>query len=201
MKTHPILLGLALLAALALPVCAQTKIGIVDLRKVFDEYHKTKSADSLLKDKAEGMEKERKSLMESYQKIGEEYKKSVDGASDQAVSADEREKRKKTAESKLIELNGLRQDIENFNRQAETTLKEQQRRMRDNILAEIRSVVNAKAKAGGYSLVLDSAAESINQTPVVIDNNGENDLTAAVLDQLNVGERTTPAPPKPGNGK
>ena len=46
MKTHPHLFTLFLLLALALPVCAQTKLGVVDLRKVFDDYHKTKSADA-----------------------------------------------------------------------------------------------------------------------------------------------------------
>ena len=57
--------------------------------------------------------------------------------------------------------------------------------MRDNILAEIRTVVTAKAKQGSYTLVIDTAAESINKTPVVMFTNGENDLTTAILAQLN----------------
>jgi Skp family chaperone for outer membrane proteins len=57
--------------------------------------------------------------------------------------------------------------------------------MRENILAEIKTVVNSKAKMGSYSLVIDTAAESINKTPVVMFSNGENDITASVLTQLN----------------
>ena len=57
--------------------------------------------------------------------------------------------------------------------------------MRDNILGEIRTVINNKAKAGNFSMVIDYAAESINKTPVVMYNNGENDITQAVLAQLN----------------
>jgi Skp family chaperone for outer membrane proteins len=169
---------------------AQQKIGIIDLRKVFDEYHKTKTADSTLKDEASDLEKERKALMEQYQKGTEDYRKALDGANDQAVSSEEREKRKKSAEGKLLDIKSLEQNITDFDKAARTRLEEKQRRMRDNILTEIRNVINAKAKAAGYAMVIDSAAETINRTPVLIYTNGDNDITAAVLSELNV---TAPA--------
>jgi Skp family chaperone for outer membrane proteins len=59
--------------------------------------------------------------------------------------------------------------------------------MRADILKEINAAVAAKAKAAGCTLVIDIAAETINQTPMVIYSTGENDLTDAVLAQLNVG--------------
>lgn len=178
------------LFVLAFSAAAQQKIGIIDLRKVFDDYHKTKTADSTLKDEAGDLEKERKTLMDQYQKTTDDYRKALDGANDQAVSSDEREKRKKSAEGKLLDIKSLEQNITDFDKAARTRLEEKQRRMRDNILAEIRSVINVKAKAAGYSMVIDSAAETINRTPVLIYSNGENDITTAVLAELNV---TAPA--------
>ena len=180
---------------------AQVKIGIIDLRKVFDEYHKTKTADARLKDQASDLDKERKAMMDQYQKATEEYKAALDGANDQAVSADEREKRKKTAESKLLDIKKLEQDINQFDRQARTTLEEEQRKLRDKILVEIRSVINTKAKSDGYSLVLDSASESFNKTPVVMYSNGANDLTTDVLRELNANAPVTTAPAKPSDNK
>ena len=59
--------------------------------------------------------------------------------------------------------------------------------MRANVLTDIQAAVSAKAKADGYTLVIDTAAETVNGTPVVIYNGGANDLTAAILGQLNVG--------------
>ena len=177
---------------------AQGKVGIIDLRKVFDDYHKTRTADARLKDQAADLDKERKAMMEQYQKSTDDYKSALDGANDQAVSVDEREKRKKTAESKLLDIKKLEQDIGQFDRQARTTLEEEQRKLRDKILVEIRGVINAKAKAAGYTLVVDSAAESINKTPVVMYTTGENDLTTAVLAELNANAppgTTTPTPP------
>ena len=175
-----------LLAAFACAAGAQQgKVGIIDLRKVFDDYHKTKTADARLKDQAADLDKERKIMMEQYQKATDDYKTALDGANDQAVSADEREKRKKTAESKLLDIKKLETDIGQFDRQARTTLEEEQRKLRDRILGEIRGIINTKAKTAGYTLVIDSAAETVNKTPVVMYTNGENDLTAAVLADLN----------------
>ena len=170
---------------LALSASAQTKIATIDLRRVFDEYYKTKSADATLKDRAGDLDKENKALMEQYKKVTEDYKKALDDANNQAVSADEREKRKKTAEGKLLEIKELEQNLTQFEKQARGTLEEQQRRMRDNILGEIRAVINTKAKAGGFTMVVDTVAESINKTPIVLYTNGENDITDTVLSQLN----------------
>jgi Skp family chaperone for outer membrane proteins len=85
----------------------------------------------------------------------------------------------------LLEIRESEQSIESYRRQAAATLDEQKRRMRDKILTEIKNVVNSKAKAAGYSMVVDTAAESINSTPVVIYTNNENDITDTVLAQLN----------------
>ena len=188
------LLSIAAVALLAGSASAQNKIGLIDLRKVFDDYYKTKAADALLKDRAADLEKQEKGLKEQYQKAADDYKKALDDANNQAVSAEEREKRKKSAETSLLEAKRMEESINQFERTARSTLEEQQRRMRDNILEEIRTVINAKAKAGSLSMVLDSASESINKTPIMLYNNGENDITAGVLAQLNATEPATPKP-------
>jgi Skp family chaperone for outer membrane proteins len=190
--------------ALAAAASAQSKIGIIDLRKVFDDYHKTRTADARLKDQAADLDKERKAMMDQYQKASDDYKAALEGANDQAVSIDEREKRKKTAESKLLDIKKLEQDIGQFDRQARAALEEEQRKLRDKILVEIRGVINSKAKSAGYTLVIDSAAESVNKTPVVMYTNGENDLTTAVLAELNANAPASTRPTAPGatpNGK
>jgi len=45
--------------------------------------------------------------------------------------------------------------------------------------------VEAKAKAGGYTLVIDVAAKSAVGTPIMLYTNGQNDMTQDVLSQLN----------------
>jgi len=179
----------------------QGKIAMVDLRKVFDEYYKTKAADAQLKDQAADLAKESKAYMEQYQKASEEYKKLLDEANNQAVSQDEREKRKKAAEGKLVEIKELETTIRQFENTARTTLEEKKRQMREKILGAIRDIINAKAKAAGYAMVIDVAAESVNQTPVVMYNNGDNDITGAVLKELNASAPITPKTEEPKKGK
>ncbi len=198
MKTwlHKIIPAVLLISALGGPAWAQSRIATVDLRKLFDNYWKTKQADAALKDRAADMEKEHKNMLDDWKKAKEDYQNLLTSANDLAVSTDERERRKKAAEDKLKYIKDTEDTITQYERQARATLDEQRRRMRDNILGEIRNVVNAKAKAGGYSLVVDSASESFNNTPVVLYTNNENDMTTAVLDQLNAGAPADTAAPE-----
>lgn len=164
---------------------AEQKIAIIDLQGVFTNFFKTKIADAAIRDEAGALDKDRKALTDQYQKITEDYKKALEDASNQAISADERDKRKKAAEGKLIDINDLEQQIKQFDRTARGNLEEKQRMARDKILVQIKSVVAAKAQAGKYTLVLDTAGEGLSRTSVVFYNNGENDITAEVLKALN----------------
>ncbi len=198
-KLIPAVVALCLFSTSAL---AQGKIGTIDLRKVFDGYWKTRQADGGLKERAADMEKEHKNMIEDLKKAEEEYRSILAGANDQAVSDEERERRKKSAEDKLRYMEKQRETISQYERQARTTLDEQRRRMRENILGEIRAVVNGKAKTGSFTMILDIAADSINNTPVVIFTNGENDVTDDVLKELNAtapaaGDLTKPVTASP----
>ena len=86
---------------------AQPKIGTVDLQKVFEGYFKKKQADALIQDNAVEADKVIRGMEDEYKKLNDEYRKLVEGANDQAVSADEREKRKKSGDAKLLELKDI----------------------------------------------------------------------------------------------
>lgn len=198
MTHHKTLLVALALCLTVLGASAQGKIGTIDLRKVFDDYHKTKTADSAIKDRAADLDKERKTMVEAYQKAKEEYEKLQPGLNDPAVSADERDKRKKAAETRLLDLRAKEQELGQFDREARTNLEEQSRRMREKILEEIRTVITARAKTGSFAMVIDTSSPDPRVPPVVLYSSGENDLTALVLDQLNA---TAPAGYSPDKKK
>jgi len=194
-----LLIAMLLVSGAGETAWAQTKIATVDLRKLFDNYWKTKQADGALKDLETELKKELTALRESHKKVTEDYQKLLADANDQAVSNEERDRRKKSAEGKLRDIKESEDTIKGYVTQADERLLLQRRRMREKILEEIRGMINAKAKEGNYSLVVDTAAETPNGTPVVVYSSGENDLTTGLLDQLNAG-----APveiPKPGEKK
>jgi len=203
MKLPALLLFAALLTA-SVTASAADRIAVVDLKKVFDGYWKTKQADLNLKERATELDKKRKDMLDDLKKSGDEYKKLVESATDSAVSLEERDRRKKSAESKLRELQEIEQSIGQFDRSARAQLGEQQRNMRDKIVVEIRDLVNKKAKTAGYSAVLDSAAESAVGTPILLFNATLPDLTDEIISQLNAtapaGALASPAP-APANQK
>jgi Skp family chaperone for outer membrane proteins len=138
-----------------------------------------------LRDRAAEAEKQYKGWLDDYQKANEEYRKLVESANDQAVSSEEREKRKKSAESKLLELNELEKTLAQFKRETHARFEEQRRRMRDQIVREIRDLINSRARTAGFTLVLDTSAESINAAPFILYSAGNQDLTEELLKQLN----------------
>jgi len=184
-RVLPFLLGLTVALTALGAAEAPMRIGIIDLKKVFDGFYKTKQADTQLKERAADLDKSRQAMMDDYDKAKREFESLRDSANDQALSADERDKRKAAAEKKLIEMRQIEQDTAQFDRTARGTLAEQQRRMRDRILDEIKEVVNSKAKQASLDMVIDVAAESVNQTPVLLYYRGNDDLTTLVLNELN----------------
>ncbi len=188
MKLKSTLKWLAVLlfcSALAGSARAQSRVATIDLGRVFTNYWKTQDINDNLQKEQAGIVKEEKDMMDEYNKLKDEYQKLLDSANDQTLSAEEREKRKTTATRKLQDMREQETTIRTFDATKKAELDTKSRRLRENILVDIRNVVNARAKANGYSLVIDTAAFSPALTPIVVYNNGEFDLTENVMSELN----------------
>jgi outer membrane protein len=186
--------GVLLCGLLAGSAWGQNRVATVDLQKVFDKYWRTEQAIASLKDRLAQFEKSRQEMVAGMKKMNEEYQKLLEDANNQALSAEQRDKRKKTAEDKLRDLKSGKDEVDQFDRVANATLVEQKARMRKNILDEIKLAVDSKAKAGGYSMVVDSGAQTYvadpagpYYSPIVVYASNDNDLTEGVLSQLNAG--------------
>lgn len=188
------ILTLVFAASLASSAYAQTKVAVVDMKKVFDGYWRTKEADRQLKERAADFEKARSGIVEDYKKANEEFGKLRESATDPAVSEEERNNRKKALEKKAGEIREQENSIRTFDQNMRQSIADQQLRLRESVLRDIKGVVEEKAKAGSFQMVVDTAAVSANQTPIVVYTTllgGESDLSDAVLKQLNAN-----APPE-----
>jgi outer membrane protein len=183
------ILTFLLLAVLSVPALAQTKIATVDMEKLFKGYWKTKQAEVALNKRVTDLQKEIKDMADGLDKAQADYNQLLDQANDQALSAEERGKRKEAAADKLKEMNNSKGAIDQFNRQAQSQVLDQRQRMTANLLSEIQKAVGDKAKAGSYTLVVNSAI-----TDAVVYSSGD-DLTDAVLKQLNAGAPIDVTPP------
>ena len=185
------LLTVVLLVATVVSAGAQTKVATVDMKKLFNGYYKTKLAQASLETRKTELRKEIKDMADGLDKAQADYKQLLDQASDPAISADERDKRKQATADKAKEMSNSKAAIDTFQRQAEAQLADQSQRMSSDIVGEIQKAVADKAKAGGYSLVMNGAS-----TEVVVFAGADTDITASVLGQLNAGapiDVTTPA--------
>ena len=169
-----------LLAVLSVPALAQSKIASVDMEKLFKGYWKTKQAEAALNKRVADLQKEIKDMAEGLDKAQADYSRLLEQANDQALSTEERAKRKQAAADKLKDINNSRAAIDQFNRQAQSQVLDQRQRMTANLVSEIQKTVGDKARTSGYTLVVNSAV-----TDAVVYSSGD-DLTDAVLKQLNV---------------
>src|SRR6185295_4201467 len=103
--------------------------------------------------------KDENSMLEDLKKGDTDYKTLLASASDQALSSDERDRKKQAADAKLKQLQDSKAALDSYDRSAKQNLADQFQRMRNKLLVEIRAAVNAKAKIGGYNLVIDAASE------------------------------------------
>ncbi|MEY4917239.1 MAG: outer membrane protein [Verrucomicrobiota bacterium] len=186
MKNLRLLIVAALMAA-ALTASAQSKIASVDMKKIFNGYLKTKTAQSIMDKKKSELIKELKDMAEGLDQARKDYKQLLDQSNDQAISADERDKRKASATEKSRDVSSRQVAFEQYQRQAETRLADESQRMVSGLVGEIQKAVADKARLGSYTLVVDTASASSTGTPAVLYADPATDITPSVLAQLNAG--------------
>lgn len=187
----PVVLLLTVLSGTAL---AQSKIATVDMKKLFENYWKTKQAQAALQGQYAQVVKDDNDMKDEFKKATEDYQNLLKQANDPAISDDERARRKQTAADKLKQLEQRRGIIDETERAAQTRLNDALQHMSEKIMAELEAAVNAKARAGGYAMVLNTSPETLNlgaakvtvPSPVVYSVT-DVDLTSDVLKQLNAG--------------
>jgi Skp family chaperone for outer membrane proteins len=166
---------------------AEQKIAVFNLTRAFNSYYKTIQSTLALKQEDADAKKEEAQMIESGRKHDEELRQLIDKANDQAVSAEEREKSKKAEDDKRAELEADKQYINAFDTRASSHLRAKLEQRTEEIVKEIEGVVDAKAKAAGYSMVLDSSGQSANrvQSPFLLYSDGKDDLTDSIIKELN----------------
>ncbi len=193
MKRH---IGIGLLALLACgwleARAAEPRLAFIDLDRVFNEYSKTKTADAQLKAQADEFNAERKELIAEYEKLQEEFNKLRDAAQNPALNVDAAEQKKSEAEDKLVEIREYESKIRRFDESRRKQLDDQSRRMRKNIVEEMRKIIEEYARTQGFIAVMDSSGQSLNGVESLLYVDPKYDITDAILDQLNATDTSVP---------
>ncbi len=179
--------GLLLLSVLPGSALAQGRIATVDLGRVLDNYYKKRQAEAILKQSIDDADNDIKKMVDDLKKIRDDYDAVFKTINDPAVSPAERDKREAEATDKKRRFNDMQAALDDYRRNSQIRIRDQQTRLMGGLLGDITNAISARAKTTGFSMVIDTAALSVSGAPIVAYSNHENDITDAILTQLNAG--------------
>ena len=182
----------------AVSASAQTlRIGTVDMKKVFENYYKTKDAEARINEARNAAKKEMDDRMDVYNKGVNEVKKMNEEIESPALGKEAKETKSKARDEKVGELNTMQREINEFRTTREKQLQEQSVRMRGGIVDEINKIVEAKVKSENFDVVFDKSGPSLNGVPIVLYSRDAFEFTEEVIKALNKNKgKDEPAPAK-----
>ena len=170
---------------------ADLKVAVVDLSKAFDSYYKTKDAQSRLKQKEEGYQKEIQDLITEYQHMGEEAQGLDKARQDPTLSQAARDDKGKALDQKKQDLVNLGNKIQEMRTERGKEIQEELIRQHKAIVEDISKVISDYSGPQGYDLVIDkSSASAASGVSIVLYNS--NKLTDITTDIVNLLNKTAP---------
>ena len=165
----PLLAAALVLGGAGAAHAQQLKLGTVDMKKVFENYYKTKDAEQRINEARNTAKKELEDRMDTYKKLTEEVKKLNDDiAAARAEQGGEGSSAASSATRRSTSCKNMEREIREFQASRRSSSQEQTVRMRGGIVDEINKVVKDRVKAEQFDLVLDRSGQSLNGVPIVL---------------------------------
>lgn len=188
----PIAVGLLMSAAAAF---AENGTAFVNMEEVFQGYWKTGRDDAAFKKQKDLYSEHRKELREEVDVIKKQRDGHREKALNIALSDDVRGQHRKSAEESNALYEEKMKELQGFVRKVDNDLKKRYLELRAEIVGELTEFIKDYGAREGYSMVMDASGMTHNYIPVVIYYPKEQDITKAVLAELNQGHEEEVAPP------
>ena len=192
------IIGILLLTIVcAFSIAAEdVRIAVIDMRRVFQEYEKTKEVEKKLQEQSDMFREYSLKLSSQIQALKKDFEKARDESQDNfALSEAERKNRELKAREIYEQLLLRQSELKSYNQSRAEQLRSVYEKQRNDILEEIRKVVQTRAVLLGYQLVLDRSGSTSNEISAVVYHMPQMDITQSVLDELNKAYRMS-APAK-----
>ena len=175
-----------------LTATAEQKFGTVDLKRVFDGYWRTKSYSEQLKNETAESTLELERRATKLKAEFDAYRKTAQELTDPSLPKEQLDKNQARLAQRADELRESERELNTKMQQARDMLAQRQDNAKTKVMEDIRRMVAEKGKAGGYDMVFDVSGGTSNGAPMIIFHNGKNDLSDAVLTQLNANAPSEP---------
>lgn len=164
---------------------ATDRIGVVDLEKVFNEYHKSRSVEEFINQRADAVRNYLKQMREQLKSMRVEMHKLGTNAGNPALNAAELAEAKNRADEAIRKVKAKEAEIELYASQVTREMRELETKKRQEIMADINAEVRRRAAVRGFNFVIDRSGKSLNGQPVLITFPADRDITAEVIRELN----------------
>ena len=200
MKKHLILTSLVaafVIAAGSVAQAADTKIGTVDMNKIFGSYYKTEQAKKRIDEAQSVAQKDLQDLVDVFNKNLGEIRKLNEDLNKPELSKDAKDKKTKERDDKAEESKRQEKEIVELRQRKLKDLQDQAGRMRAGIVDEIRKLIVDKVKSEQFDFVLDKSGLSSNGVEIVLYSKDSADFSDDIIKTLNASKPKDVAPAAP----
>jgi outer membrane protein len=184
-KFTKILFSLALLMLVTSRLHAETKIGIVDMSRIFSEYDKTKKTQAEYEVLEKNANKELDTRINNLKKEVEGIDKLNADLEKPDLNNDVREAKQKEREAKIAQAKKLDEETTAFRSNKEKKFQDEFSKTRKTIIDDIMLVINEQTKTRGFDLLLDKSGLSAGAVPVVLYSRPDLDISTDIIAILN----------------
>ena len=164
---------------------AEPGMAFVSMERLFDNYYKTKAANVQLKARFETMEAPRRDLLNKVKALKTELEKLSADARDKSLSDAERDKKRAAVEDTFAQYRDAEAKLAEFDTAYKKQFGEQMKQSQQQLVGEIRAVIEAYAREHALRIVFDSSGKTLNNVESVVYYDSAFDITEPVLAILN----------------
>lgn len=180
-----ILSFLIALTALTLSAAEELRIAVIDAERVFKEYYKSRIAEDFLKGQAEAVRLYLSQQSAQLESLRAEAAKLATNAQNPALSAEDRKKAAEAAAEAAGKATAKERELSLYAQERRRDFLRMEKEKQEEIIRDIRAMVTRLAAAGNYAFVLDCSDRGANNLPTVLVYPKKNDISEAVIRELN----------------
>jgi Skp family chaperone for outer membrane proteins len=189
-----VLVRLVLLSAAAFtllmthPAAAQPRRGMIavaDFDEVYTNYFKTRLASDQLAEMSDGINREKTRMQVLFLEHEKKFRDLRDRAMEEEISEAERTDVRTEADENMVEMRRLEQRIKEYNQSQQKLLDEQTRRIRGNLIEEIRERIRKYAIDNGILIIIDRSQVDDTGVPAILFRDDNVDITAEIINEIN----------------
>ena len=166
---------------------SESQIAFVDMQDLFTRFYKTQLAQDQIRQQADEMKLEQDIMKNNIEEIRTEIEQLRADSRDAILSAEVRSNKRVLLEEKLIEMKGLEQEMNEYEKLRKQQIDEQNTRMTKKLFDEIQDQIVMYSKEEGFDAVIDRTAQSRIGINVIAYVDSSADITELVLKNLNEG--------------